>query len=199
MRIESFPNCCSAKVITGVQACASNGTSNNPENAQHFKIYLKSLFDPKFKHPSVGPMGFELVRNMGFVCVTTIDHQKWASDVLEEFGWHSSDWLKKKNHPESKVKLWWIGVEEAHKLAPSWEAESEAEKAKREAQEKAIRERAEKRAAEKEELRKKRDRVRMQKALDRGQPVFSNGLISTKSASRRRLRRVGFETFSFDK
>tara|TARA_R110000851_G_scaffold258416_1_gene410878 strand:- start:948 stop:1280 length:333 start_codon:yes stop_codon:yes gene_type:complete len=106
LKIKNFPHCCTAKVL-----CGFGQTGTAPE------AYNAKFIDPTVKQIKT-EIGIQLnaAKAMGNAVVTVIvnDEQVNACQALKEAGFLSSDWMSKKNHPETKVMLWWFPLNEFH-------------------------------------------------------------------------------------
>lgn len=106
LKVKNFPHCCTAKILSGF---GQTGTA--PEALDH-----------KFVNPTVSQiksdLGIQLnaAKDMGHAVITVIvnDEQVNACQALKETGFLSSDWMSKKNHPDTKVMLWWFPLNEFH-------------------------------------------------------------------------------------
>lgn len=98
MIIHNFPNCCTAKVLSGF-----GGTLTSFENRGG-------------REPSVQDVKAELGEvlnsptHLAMYTAVTNSEQVNTSKALEEVGFLSSDWMEKDAHPETKVKLWWYPI-----------------------------------------------------------------------------------------
>ena len=95
MLIKEFPYCCTALIAAdfGESMLAYGGD---------FVVDEKHL-TKKFKE------NIEFYKNMGkaMLVATTNNEQKTANKVLKSLGFRGSKWMSKKQHPETKVKLWY--------------------------------------------------------------------------------------------
>jgi hypothetical protein len=102
MRVFGFPGCCTAKILTGFGQTETAEYAFRPENPEPSVEELKKEFGSRLNAYTGGAM---------FVVITN-DEQVNANKALQECGFHSSYWMSKNNHPDTKVKLWWFPLEE---------------------------------------------------------------------------------------
>ena len=92
MEIKGFPTCCNAHILTdfgGTDVTA--GTKS--------EISVESL---------ITELGIN-IRHYGSKCLVafTNDEQANANAALHAVGFKHSDWMAKRQHPSTKLCLWW--------------------------------------------------------------------------------------------
>ena len=98
----AFPHCCGVRLIYGVQ---SNRFSDTP-------VYKSELITSEFLEgakKNLTKFGY------AFMVVTTNDQQADANEVLEEFGFKHTGWVKG-NHP-TRIAIWWYALNPEFKNA----------------------------------------------------------------------------------
>lgn len=100
MEIRNFPGCCTMKVAVGL------GDTRTAE----YNAYGSTDAD------DVEEELLELVEGykeagMAVLTVTTNNQQKVANKVLKRMGFSHSKWCSKTQHPETRVRLWWLPLE----------------------------------------------------------------------------------------
>lgn len=104
MQVKNYPNCCTAKVIVGFGQTNTADHEIRPVNNELSVGEIKRLIDERLNSYSIQQMAT-------LTCITN-DQQVNANKALEELGFYSSDWMSKKQHSETKVKLWWFPINE---------------------------------------------------------------------------------------
>jgi len=94
MRINSFPGCCTAVILSefGESSVAEGGPKKITK--EEVKEYIEKQMKV-YKH--VGH---------AMVVITTNNQQIITNSVLLELGFSKSRWMSKKQHPGTKVRLW---------------------------------------------------------------------------------------------
>ena len=93
MKLSEFPGCCTAFVahdLGGTHLSAG-------KKGKISKTKIKAWLEAQRK---------ELNGEACIVIITNND-QKAANSALKELGFKHSTWMSKKQHPESKIRLWW--------------------------------------------------------------------------------------------
>lgn len=95
MDIKSFPFCCTAKIILdfGESRLSEGGAQLN--TVASIKKYIKNQIKSFYNS------------GMAVFVAITNNEQVNANIALEQTGFLSSGWMGKKQHPESRIKLWW--------------------------------------------------------------------------------------------
>ncbi len=98
MRFSGFPACCTGHVILelGGTGTGAGYYSNRDNTEQDIKAFIHKSISAYPSH--------------AFVAITTNNQQVLANKVLRELGASSSPWMSKKQHPETKVRIWWIHI-----------------------------------------------------------------------------------------
>jgi len=101
MQILDFPFCCTGKILVDF-----GGT--------HISEGKKFTIPPeKIKREVISFLNNQKAYSMhAFVCATTNSEQKEANFVLKELKFHCSRWMSKNQHPETKVRIWWMPLSE---------------------------------------------------------------------------------------
>lgn len=94
--IYDFPFCCTGSVICNF------GESRVSEGGGFKQDYddLKTNIQTEIK--DYKQFGY------AFLCATTNNKQPTANKVLRDLGFKHSKWMKKKEHPQTQVRLWWL-------------------------------------------------------------------------------------------
>ncbi len=98
MIVRDFPHCCTAKIIAdfGESIVAEGG--DRPVTLEEVTDYLKEKID---RYANGIFSGYAVL-----VAITNSD-QKTASKALRQLGFKHSTWMQKKQHPDTKIRLWW--------------------------------------------------------------------------------------------
>jgi hypothetical protein len=93
-----FPYCCTMKVLAGFgqSMVAEGGPVNRSE--QEIRGFIEGEKAAN--------------ANMAALVVTTNDEQTTVNKVLRELGFKGTKWMTKKQHSETKVKIWWLPLNE---------------------------------------------------------------------------------------
>jgi hypothetical protein len=92
MEITGYPNCCTAYCIYSFGESFVSGTGA-------FQVSYESMkAEMEYK-----------IRNYGTRLLTAItnDDQSTIVRVLRDLGFEHSTWMSKRQHPETKIRLWW--------------------------------------------------------------------------------------------
>ena len=109
MQAVAFPQCCTANILIGMGrshtagydamlASGSNGTTDT-EMAVQFIRHMDSA-----KRQGIATL-----------VVTLNSDQAQANRVLEsmrKLGWRSSNWMTKRNHKETQLRIWYFRVDQ---------------------------------------------------------------------------------------
>lgn len=93
MKLSSFPGCCTARVLHDL---GGTGLSAGRKSA-HDKLTVKKWLANKVKDH----------KGLSCLVIMTNNQQATANTALKELGFECSDWMKKAQHPESRLRLWW--------------------------------------------------------------------------------------------
>ena len=117
MRLSEFPNCCTMKVIAGVEKGLHNGMmgSDCAQDADSLESYIMATMGFG-KHDEVNDYKVAELANQAAIVISTNLSQKFAIEVLKKLDFMSSDWMYKKSHPKEPVKIWWMHIDTAKKL-----------------------------------------------------------------------------------
>ena len=102
IQIRDFPGCCTAMVLCGLSGTAT------AEYGPVRKVEKETIK----KHLSLLINAFKKEGRMGILTATTNNNQETANQALRELGFKHSRWCSKKQHPNTKVRLWWLPVNE---------------------------------------------------------------------------------------
>lgn len=111
MYLESFPGCCTAKVLCDL---GGSSTSEYDEEAVDTE-QLKVEFDRIVKDSEV-LLGedeyndFPLSRGTGLIVATTTTEQEEANEFLKSEGFLCAGPYVKRAHPETGLYLWWYVI-----------------------------------------------------------------------------------------
>lgn len=109
MQAVAFPQCCTANVLIGMgrtntagfdamQASLTNGTTDT-DMAKRF----------------INQMDSAKRQGLATLVVTLNSDQTQANRVLEsmrKLGWRSSNWMTKRNHKETQLRIWYFRVDQ---------------------------------------------------------------------------------------
>ncbi len=109
MQSTSFPQCCTANILIGmgnshtagfdaIQASRTNGTTD----ADMAKQFIYHMDRAKRQ-------------GLATLVVTLNSDQTQANRVLEsmrKLGWRSSNWMTKRNHKETLLRIWYFRVDQ---------------------------------------------------------------------------------------
>lgn len=93
MRISEFPGCCAAFICHDFGGTRLSSGQKGAVARSRIKAWLK---DKK-----------KILGSGACLVVMTNDRQQTANSVLLELGFKHSAWMSKKQHPASKIRLWW--------------------------------------------------------------------------------------------
>jgi hypothetical protein len=94
MKSTSFPNCCTATVLYDFGGTALSAGDKTFTSAKVIRNYLRKEMDA--------------ARDYHCLVVMTNSEQEVANKVLLEMGFEHSPWMRKYQHSESKIRLWWL-------------------------------------------------------------------------------------------
>lgn len=99
MRIKDFPYCCTAKIIVdfGGTETSEGDIGEIPEDVLLAQFCKQAVY-----------FGSRIGRSTAILTAITNNEQKVANDLLKKIGFKSSKWMSKEQHPETKIKLWYI-------------------------------------------------------------------------------------------
>lgn len=100
IQIRDFAGCCTAKVLCGLSGTATAEYGSHRKASKD--VIKKSLTSIIELHKYEGAMAV--------LTVTTNNKQTTANQALRELGFKHSRWCSKKQHPNTKVRLWWLPV-----------------------------------------------------------------------------------------
>lgn len=109
MQVVAFPQCCTANVLIGMgrthtagydamRASVSNGTTDMDMTKQ----FIQQMNSAKRQ-------------GLATLVVTLNSDQTQANRVLEsmrKLGWRSSNWMTKRNHKETQLRIWYFRVDQ---------------------------------------------------------------------------------------
>lgn len=99
--IEGFPLCCTARVV-----CDFGQEENS--DGRHRLISKETLIeDLKEQIDQYKRYG------MATLVATITSDQKEAKKALKECGFKYSKWMKKKNHPETRLRVYWKELQDS--------------------------------------------------------------------------------------
>lgn len=93
MRNKEFPGCCTARVVYDFGGTMTSAFNTGGVTKARIKAYLR--------------LRIKSAKGIECLIATTNDDQTEANQALEEMGFNCSDWMHKKRHSETKLKLWW--------------------------------------------------------------------------------------------
>jgi hypothetical protein len=93
MKSQGFPNCCTAKILSDFGGTPTTGGQRRAASEDEMTAWVKQRMQ------YVG-------RGQVFVVITNSD-QDIANRVLRQLGFSSSKWMRKAQHPQTKMRLWW--------------------------------------------------------------------------------------------
>lgn len=92
IKITSYDGCCNAYILYDFGGTALSAGYRGDRDIGVMRVELARL-----------------IRDYGRKMLTAItnDDQKVANALLRELGFRHSPWMSKRQHPETKVRLWW--------------------------------------------------------------------------------------------
>lgn len=102
MNIRQFTGCCTAKILTGLGGTITAEDEFRPKTRATVED-IKSFIGTHVNNLRV--------KGDAVITATTNNEQTVANQALEELGFQSSGWMSKAQHPETKLKLWWLPLE----------------------------------------------------------------------------------------
>ncbi len=98
MRVVEFPYCCTAKLIIDCgQSLVAEGGAYDVKEETAYKWVKNQLLDEKY-------------RRLAMMIVTTNNEQTSVNGALLSLGFSHSKWQSKLDHPNTKLRLWWISI-----------------------------------------------------------------------------------------
>ena len=93
MKSTNFAGCCTAKIIYDFGGTELSAGLTGKRTLKSIRAYLRKKINDAH----------------GSTCLVAItnNEQKGANRVLKEMGFSCSPWMKKWQHAESKIRLWW--------------------------------------------------------------------------------------------
>lgn len=99
MKKTAFPTCCTASIYHDLGGTRlSSGITSKISEADIIKM-IEAKLDRKDMYGSID-------RNK-LVVIITNDGQQQANRALKKLGFEHSAWMRKSQHRESKIRLWW--------------------------------------------------------------------------------------------
>jgi hypothetical protein len=99
MQLLEFPHCCTAKLIVDF------GESDVAEGGDREVTY------GEVRNYVQGQVQSFYNRQLAMIVATTNSQQTVANKVLEDLGFKHTKWMSKRQHPETRVRLWWKEIE----------------------------------------------------------------------------------------
>ena len=109
MQAVAFPQCCTANVLIGMGASPTAGfdamqasRSNGTTDTDMAKQFIQQMDNAKRY-------------GLATLVVTLNSDQTQANRVLEsmrKLGWRSSNWMTKRNHKETALRIWYFRVDQ---------------------------------------------------------------------------------------
>jgi len=93
MKSQMFPNCCTARILSDFGGTPVTGGQRRAASEDEVMVWIQRRMN------AVG-------RGQVFVIMTNSD-QDTANKVLRQLGFSHSKWMKKTQHPQTKMRLWW--------------------------------------------------------------------------------------------
>jgi len=92
MKIDEFPMCCNAYILTDFGGTRITAGEKMERTTEQFITDLGTW-----------------IQHYGHKCLTafTNNEQTNVNAALEACGFECSDWMEKRQHPETKIRLWW--------------------------------------------------------------------------------------------
>lgn len=94
MKAHDFPNCCTAKILTGFGGTLLQENGPYDISKKKMEVYL----DEQEK--------VQRLEGKAVVVIATNSQQKRINSVLRQKGYTHSKWMNKSQHPETKVRIW---------------------------------------------------------------------------------------------
>lgn len=107
------PGCCSAFILHGFGEIEYYNYTPNTWMSTHIKPKVNQYwFNDKEELKTNIRRQIKYNNNKAICVVFTNSAMKLVNEVLEEMGFHKTRAYKGENHPLSRVRMWWIGVQE---------------------------------------------------------------------------------------
>lgn len=90
---EGFPNCCTARILSDFGGTPVTGGQRVAASEDEVMMWIQQRMN------AVG-------RGQVFIVMTNSD-QDVANKVLRQLGFSHSKWMKKAQHPQTRMRLWW--------------------------------------------------------------------------------------------
>jgi hypothetical protein len=104
MECMRFPGCCAAEVMFNFGGHANCAVGKyNKRTVDEIKIWIQKII----KARRISGFFPETILDPTFVVITN-DGQTSANKALRELGFSHSPWIKKKQHPDSRIRIWWL-------------------------------------------------------------------------------------------
>lgn len=100
MNVKDFPLCCTAKIISGMGKGRETSSDQYsfgfvyPESVEVIEKYLKEQI--------------KKYERLGLLVVITNNTQNHANKALLNLDFNHSRWISKKQHIDTKDRLWWV-------------------------------------------------------------------------------------------
>lgn len=107
MKQTGFPGCCTGKLLVSLERAAAVAPDD---------YYPGVEVGSTSKENILALLQRAKYEGFAFVSLTTNDFQCKTNEVLEELGFKSSDWMTKKIHSPTRVKLWWFPLDQLQVL-----------------------------------------------------------------------------------
>jgi len=92
-KIMGFPNCCTAHIIYNLGGSELTTMRTSAYHETDLRKWIEE---------ALADYGHKVVVAM------TNDEQKLANGLLLEYGFNHSPWISKKQHAQSKIRVWWF-------------------------------------------------------------------------------------------
>ncbi|AFU62955.1 hypothetical protein D305_gp13 [Pseudomonas phage UFV-P2] len=101
---RDFPSCCTGDIIIGFgKTKTGDGVS---------QLDAADLTDKSLAHDLAIRMRQCAYSGRAFLTCAINSDQQVANRVLRELGWKPTRWMKKRNHPDTQVRVWVFAAED---------------------------------------------------------------------------------------
>lgn len=109
MQAVTFPQCCTANILIGMGASPTAGYEAMRASGSN------GTTDAEMASQFIRQMDYAKRLGLATLVVTLNSDQTQANRVLEsmrKLGWRSSNWMTKRNHKETQLRIWYFRVDQ---------------------------------------------------------------------------------------
>jgi hypothetical protein len=97
MQTLNFPFCCTGKILADFGDTVLSSGNKEPQTVEAVVEYIEKQM--------------AIQSYMAFMTAVTNSDQTAANIALRRLGFNCSNWMTKKQHPNTKVRLWWKAIQ----------------------------------------------------------------------------------------